>query len=232
MHQLSSSSQLSTTNSFTILKFVGLLVVVATASPQSAAAQYPGLGCTWSSPTIPVRYNAGTAAANGFNATRFHDELIDAGAIWNEEAMAAYDLTFGATTSATSESPGVATVVNQNLWSCMDNTSAKAFGPGAGASCGSTGTIIRMIMQDSCNPGTPRQWKTGWPGSTYHSFGLSGAVGYEFVATHELGHTLGLPVPSPDQVSWSLLVGTQAIGICIPTTEILSKYSRAAHPGR
>lgn len=74
----------------------------------------------------------------------------------------------------------------------MDNTSGKAFFPGAGAPC-DFGGIVVIPLQDACNPPTKRLWKIGWPGIGYDAFGLFAPVGYEFVATHELGHMLGLP---------------------------------------
>lgn len=161
----------------------------------SATPQYTVSTCTWTNRSIPVLFNAGTAAANGFFPERFRDELINAMAMWNEESQSGLDFLYAGDTTQ-SQVTGNVVVRHQDTWACVDNTSAKAFWPGSG-NCAAGAPEIVMIMQDSCNPGTQRQWRTGWPGSTFQAWGLGGAMGYEHVAGHELGHMLGFPDAGP-----------------------------------
>ncbi|MFZ5441926.1 MAG: hypothetical protein ACOZQL_18115 [Myxococcota bacterium] len=140
---------------------------------------------------VPIRYLPGTAAANGFDADAFREELIDAMAQWNEESQSRMNMRFaGDTTNGAIQ--GSVVVRNQDVWACADNTSAKAFGFG-GSVCESSSLEVAMIMRDSCAPNTPRQWRVGWPGGQFDSWGLGGRTSYEAVAVHELGHMIGLP---------------------------------------
>ena len=162
----------------------------------SAQAQYTNLACTWTDKSIEVYFNPGTIAANGFDVARFREEMIDGMSVWNDEGQGRYDLLYmGDTTS--NQKAGAIVVNHIDTWACSDNTIGKAFYPGAGAECDSGDPVVNMVMQDSCNPGTPRDWRTGWPGTTFNPWGLGGAAGYEMVAAHEFMHMQGLPDEGP-----------------------------------
>jgi len=176
----------------TILTHAALAAAVVLGAGDHADAQYPGPHCSWSDKTIEVYFNPGSIAATGFDTSHFRDELRDAMATWNEEAQGQYDLSYAGETTATTYIPGAVVFDHQPVWFCSENTSGKAFGATSG-NCDGPGALIIMVMEDSCNPGSPRKWRTGWPGSTFDAWGLSGAMSYEGVATHELGHVLGLP---------------------------------------
>lgn len=172
---------------------VCLMIAISWDTP-SAAAQYGPHGCTWGNLTANVWSNPGTIAANGFSVDQFRLELQAAISTWNEESQTPGPIQYAGDTSSTVPIPGAILVTHQNTWACTNNTSAKAFWSGHG-SCATDPPAPNfiMIMQDSCNPGTPRMWRAGWPGPSVHDpWGLAGTMPYEGVATHELGHTLGM----------------------------------------
>jgi len=174
------------------VRTMALAVAVILGAGSSASAQYAGLGCQWTDKTIAVHFNPGSIVSSGLSIDRLRGELVDAMATWNEEGQGQYDLYYGGDTPLTSATPGIVVVNHPATWACSDNVSTKSFFAGSG-SCDTAGNLLFMVMQDSCNPGTARKWRTGWPGATYDFAGLAGFASYEGVATFGLGQMLGLP---------------------------------------
>lgn len=163
------------------------LVCMVFGTPSEAQVVYSPLGCSFSGASIPVYFNPGTLAANNFDPDIFRESLIDAIATWREESMSSANLYFAGDSTATDNIPGALLVVHQNNWFCSDNAAAKAFYASSG-DCATNGTIIRVIMRDSCT-NVVRPWTPFWPGN-----GSSGGINYEAVLIHELGHAaFGFP---------------------------------------
>lgn len=90
-------------------------ILLTTFNVGLAHAQYPGLECQWLNRTIPVYFNPGTLAANGFSVAGFRGELNDAMATWNEESQGQYDLVFGGDTAWTTEQENSIVVLHQDV---------------------------------------------------------------------------------------------------------------------
>lgn len=179
-----------------LLACATLTAVLGSWASTTAAQTYSPLGCAWNGPNVDVYFNPGTIAANGFSVSEFRGEMLDAMALWNAQHQADYDFVYIADTSSQKKT-GAVVVNHQDIWSCMDNNSAKAFFAGAGPPCETSKPHVRVILQDSCNPGVTRNWTTGWPPNPLQTLGLTGWVGYEFALVHELGHMLSLPDAFP-----------------------------------
>lgn len=170
-----------------------ILVTCAFSYPGVGAAQYTGLGCTWSEDTpnstrVAVYFNPGTLASNGFSVARFRSALIQSLAVWNEESTSQVDLFYAGDTTSTSGIANAVVVNHQNVWTCLDNAFAKAFwAPSGDCRSSSAGPIVHVILRDSCTNAV-RNWRTTWPGPAG-----SGGIHYESVMVHEIGHTLSMP---------------------------------------
>lgn len=169
-----------------------LLVGLMSHTQLVSAQVYPWNFCSWNSGPIPVRYNAGTAAAAGFDPNKFLGDLIDAMGTWNAEAMANYDLVYDGTTSATGHTANRINVINSNNGGCMTGNLAANASVALSGNCAPLGGKIEMHMVNACNPSQPRQWFVGWAPLPTHTQGITGATSYEAVMTHELGHMFGL----------------------------------------
>lgn len=162
-----------------------LLVMTSLLLAAPAAAQYPNLGCKWSSSSIPVYFNPGILPTWGFNVDHFRNAALNAMAIWNEESRGSVDYYYAGEATGTVGVPNAVTIINSDYWPFMAECGvlAKTWSP-SGSSC-DAGIQINIYIGDYCTQ-QPRQWKAVWPNS-------AGALTYEGVAAHELGHGLGLP---------------------------------------
>jgi len=150
------------------------------------------LACSWADKSIEVYFNPADITSSGFNVDYLRGEMIDALAMLNEEGQGQYDLIYSGDTTA-EQITGSVVVNNDAVWFCSDNVIGKAFGLAPSGTCDSSQPLVRIILEDSCNPGTPRDLRTGWPGSTFGQLGIAGAQGYENVIGHELAHMIGIP---------------------------------------
>jgi hypothetical protein len=172
------------------------------------------MGAAWRPPytlnAVPVYFNPGTLAANGFNVDSFRQSLIDAISLWNEESQSNLNLGYAGDTTATDNIPGAVVVINQDSWFCSDNALAKSWYVNPPAYQTTNGNVTRVFLRDSCTFAL-RQWVPGGP-----TPGTS-EISYEAVLTHELGHAV---FAMPDRYS----------GACWPDVpnSIMFSYGRPA----
>ena len=74
-----------------------MIVPPITASP-ARAHTLPSWTCQWQANVVPVYFNPGLLAAHGYDVDGYRQQMINALAIWNQEANADLRLSYGGDT--------------------------------------------------------------------------------------------------------------------------------------
>ncbi len=175
------------------------------------AQSHPCSGLPWRPPgalnVVPIYWNPGTLAANGFNVNAFRNSFLNAVALWNEESHANLQLLYMGDTSSTNPIAGAIVVKNINQLACGSGLLGLTQWPGGYSYLRDASPLVSMVLQDSCS-GAVRPWVPGQVPGNFFS--------YEAVLAHELGHAV---FDLPDRYA----------GACAPVLQdtIMFSYGRA-----